>query len=831
MHADFRIDPGPRYPAQRSGPPSVALDEPHNSILRGLPAMLAASGAPFMSQGEETLPESSTRWRSLYDSNIVGIALSKSCGEIVEANEAFARVLGCPRGELVGRALPWMDSRSRAPAEATPDESPIAPFESRLVHVNGARVPLLLSECALPDSDCRIVIAIHAHEARRGADSSAEIAARYQTLVETTATGYVIADGQGKVLDANQEYVRLTGRRSFAEVRGRSALEWTAPYDLERNIRELSKCSTIGVVRSLEIDYIQPDGTIVPVEINATAISVDGSPTWLALCRDISERRLAQRALHESEEILRYISDNIRDVFYLANADATKTLYVNRAFEAIWGRARDEISHAPALLRQCIHPDDRTSAAELLRASLVHRQPTTFHYRVVKPNGSVRWIRDRAYPILDENGAIHRIAGIAEDVTERKSFEEIQQRTITELERRFAERTEEIRRTNVRLQEESAEHERLVLALRRSEEQYRLLADHATDMISTHTLSGIYTYVSPACRPLLGWEPDELVGRDPYDFFHPEDLATIENSHINVLETTDMQVVSYRFRRKSGDYTWLETTTRTVRDGTHPREIIAISRDISERKRLESLEHRRQWEIAHLSRLKTLGEMASGIAHELNQPLAAIANYAAACQSTVRAGESPTAMLEKIEHQAVRAGEIIRRMRNMVRKRGPHWSTVNVKEMVTECVALLGHELRLSGVHAAVRADEHIPLILGDGVQIEQVLINLLRNAIESTASNTARPPAEKRIAIELERQSAETVQVSIADTGTGISAEAAERIFEPFFSTKAEGLGLGLSISRSIIEGHGGRLWANSNATGGATFSFTLPIRKQGAP
>ncbi len=725
LQGDFRMAPTARYPALQSNPPNVVPDERYNSGPRERRSISAASATRSMPQGDETLPESSTR----------------------------------------------------------------------------------------------------------GADSSAEIAARYQALVRTTTTGYVIVDGGGVVLDANQEYVRLTGRRSLAEVRGKCVLEWTAPYDIERNIRELEKCSTIGVVRSLEIDYVQPSGVAVPIEINATAISIDGAPKWLALCRDISDRRRAERALHESEEILRYISDNIRDVFYLANADATKTLYVNQAFEQIWGRSRDEISRAPALLRQCIHPDDCAAAAEQLRESLVLRQPTTFQYRVVTPDGSMRWIRDRAYPIFDENGAIHLIAGIAEDVTERKQFEEIQQRTITELERRFAERTDEIHRTNVRLQEEIAEHERLLLALRRSEEQYRLLADHATDMISTHTLSGIYTYVSPACRTLLGWEPDELVGRDPYDFFHPEDLTAIESSHINVLETTGMQVVSYRFRRKCGDYAWLETTTRTVRDGTHPRAIISITRDISERKRLEALEHRRQWEIAHLSRLKTLGEMASGIAHELNQPLAAIANYAAACQATVRAGESPSEMLQQIETQAVRAGEIIRRMRNMVRKRGPHWSTVNLKEMVTESVALLGHELRLAGVHASIHVDEHIPLILGDGVQIEQVLINLLRNAIESTAGNAAASRAGKRVSIELKLHDPDTVHISITDTGAGLSPEAAERIFEPFFSTKPEGLGLGLSISRSIIEGHGGRLWANANAEGGATFSFTLPIRKQGVP
>lgn len=704
------------------------------------------------------------------------------------------------------------------------------PFESRLLQVNGTRIPVLLGECPVQNSTDHVVFAIHVTEIGRRADSLADIESKYQTLIETTATGYVLVDAEGKVMDANQEFVRLTGRRNLHEIRGKSAIEWTAPYDIERNQREIAKCTTVGIVRSLEVDYVHPDGTIMPIEVNATAIATDGVPHWLALCRDISERRAAERAMRDSEEILRHISDNIRDVFYLANADATKTLYVNQAFEVIWGRACEEVLHEPDVLRKSIHPEDRAAADEQLHSRLALGQPATLHYRLLNPDGSVRWIRDRAYPIFDEQGRIHRIAGIAEDVTERKLFDEIQQRTIAELEQRFADRTEEIRRTNARLEEESDEHQRLLLALRRSEEQYRLLADHATDMISTHTLSGIYTYVSPACRPLLGWEPEELVGCDPYDFFHPEDLAAIESSHINILETTDMSVVSYRFRRKSGDYTWLETTTRTVRDsnGADPREIIAIARDISERKRLEALEHRRQWEIAHLSRLKTLGEMASGMAHELNQPLAAIANYAAACQARLQSGESVAPMLQKIEAQAARAGEIIRRMRNMVRKREPHWSAVNLRDLVTECVALLSHELRLSGVDAAVQADDRIPLVSADGVQIEQVLINLLRNAIESTAGNGASAAAGKRISIQLRAAEADSVSVSITDSGDGLSPEAAERIFEPFFSTKPDGLGLGLSISRSIIEAHGGRLWAAADAAGGATFNFTLPLRRK---
>lgn len=785
------------------------------------------------------MPHGSLRTRSLLSSHWVGTIAWQDPRHLVEANDAFVRMCGRTREELIGGGVQWTDlfpARTRGPSpnglelfEAT---GPAAPIEMQLRRKSGWLRPVLVGAFAR-DAAPHSFFVVPLGEDSNLPHASAEIEARYLTLIETTETGFVIVDEHGRVVDANYEYVRLTGRASIEEVKGRSALEWTAPYDVERNAREIAKVTTTGIVRNLEIDYVHPDGTPVPVEINATVIWDGGVRRWLALCRDISERRRAERVLREGEAILRRITENIRDVFLLTNADTQEVLYVNPAFETIWGRPGRDACKSIATLLETVHPDDRPALVEMLaRAS--RDEASAADYRIFKPDGSIRWIRNRTYPIPPERGSARLIAGIAEDVTEQRHADETRRQMLEELQQRFDRNTEEIRRANARLRDESVEHQRLLDALKRSEAQYRLLADNAIDMISTHSLTGIYKYVSPACKRLLGYEPEELIGRDPYELFHPDDQRVVEVVHINVLESSDVHTVAYRKRRKDGQYIWFETTSRTIRDPRTeaPIEITCISRDITERKLLEEREHRRQWELAHLARLGTLGELASGLAHELNQPLAAITNYVAVAQDRLsgaqdaRPGIEP--LLDKVAHQATRAAEIIRRMRNLIRKKEPHWSTIHLRELVLEAIGVLGHEIRLNGVRVAPEVAEGVPLVLADRVQIEQVLINLLRNAIEAMAiapDNGGRP---KEIRVRVAGEPEGRVRVDVQDTGPGFDAATSDRLFEPFYSTKQEGLGLGLSISRTIIEAHGGRLWAGSETPSGARVSFSLPVTRK---
>jgi C4-dicarboxylate-specific signal transduction histidine kinase len=242
---------------------------------------------------------------------------------------------------------------------------------------------------------------------------------------------------------------------------------------------------------------------------------------------------------------------------------------------------------------------------------------------------------------------------------------------------------------------------------------------------------------------------------------------------------------------------------------------------------MEQHERIHREEIAHFARLSTIGEMSSALAHELNQPLCAIATYAEGALRMMKSGDwDSNELLEAIQEagtQAERAGKIIRRIANLVRKKEPHRSSVNIGEIISETINLIEYEARLKGITIKwVEPSENSPMLKVDRIQIQQVLVNLLHNSFEAM-KNVGQSKCQ--ISIEVSTDGKDMVQVVVSDTGCGLSAERADRIFEPFFTTNSQGLGMGLSISRSIIEAHGGRIWAESNPAGGATFRFTLPI------
>ncbi|MFN8644518.1 MAG: ATP-binding protein [Candidatus Binatia bacterium] len=233
---------------------------------------------------------------------------------------------------------------------------------------------------------------------------------------------------------------------------------------------------------------------------------------------------------------------------------------------------------------------------------------------------------------------------------------------------------------------------------------------------------------------------------------------------------------------------------------------------------------RHQAELAHVLRVSAMGEMSGQLAHELTQPLGAIANYAAGCRLRLQASpQRPEAVIEAVDRigrEAMRAGAIIRRMRDFLRKTEPAREPVDVGALVREVAALLDVEARVAGVRIELLLEEHLPPVEANAVEIEQVLVNLARNAIEAMQDGAGR----REILIETRHRPPRAVEVFVRDTGPGLPRDAAAEVFEPFFTTKRTGLGLGLAISRTIIEMHGGTLSATSTPSG-ATFRFTLPV------
>lgn len=248
---------------------------------------------------------------------------------------------------------------------------------------------------------------------------------------------------------------------------------------------------------------------------------------------------------------------------------------------------------------------------------------------------------------------------------------------------------------------------------------------------------------------------------------------------------------------------------------------------ILERARADERARRQSAELAHVARLATMGEMASGLAHELNQPLCAIVNYTEACLQLLDGKSAPPELrqaIAEVAKQSERAGEVIRRLREFVRRREPRRVDVEVNAAVREVLGLMSTELRQHEVKVKLHLGQRLPPVLADPIQIQQVLVNLVRNAVDAMAE-TGRERRSLRIRT---CRRGSFLELRVQDAGRGISAEAGERVFDSFFTTKPHGLGMGLSISRTIIELHEGRIWATPNPSVGVTFHITLPLARR---
>lgn len=355
------------------------------------------------------------------------------------------------------------------------------------------------------------------------------------------------------------------------------------------------------------------------------------------------------------------------------------------------------------------------------------------------------------------------------------------------------------------------------------------MAEQSTDMISRHTPEEWrFIYVSPAVTHLLGYQVDEIIGTSAYDLYHPDDVEDFKRRARSVNYNRGLYTHTYRFRCKDGHYTWLESTSRTIRDISTGKiqEILVVSRDVTHRILAEEQLQKYREDIEHAGRLITMGELASGLAHELNQPLAAMVNFLRgverrfAGQQNIRWEEIELPITRSI-NTALRAGDIIHRMMDFTRRQEPVVTTLDIAAIVEEMCEFCESTAERDNVTIKRYIASDLPAVTGDKIQLEQVLLNLLINGIEASRENAGDGPPQ--VAVEVAEFDQNNIVVHVKDQGKGIAAGDLERIFERFYSTKSGGLGMGLAISRSLVETLGGELWAENVTPSGACFSFTL--------
>jgi PAS domain S-box-containing protein len=503
-------------------------------------------------------------------------------------------------------------------------------------------------------------------------------------------------------------------------------------------------------------------------------------------------RRLSGDQLRKSEERFRAVFENSAVGIVLQTGDRSgRFVAANAAYQRMLGYSEDELR---ALTFVDITYDEdrevnRRLAMELLEGK---RESFTLTKRNRRKDGSVMWasIHVSLIPGTGDEGTL--FMSVVDDITERKRAEE---------------------------------------ALGRSERQFRALFEEAAVGIALLDFSGRPFETNRKFQEMLGYSADELRGMHLTSYSHPDDAQPSWTRFSDLVSgKLDHYRTEKRYRRKDGSVLWGNATAYIVRDERGEAMFcISMVEDITERKRAEDALRRAHAELAHVTRVTTLGELAASIAHEVNQPLAAIVadanasiNWLAA--TAPRVDEALEALVA-IASESHRAADIIQRIRRLARRVEPHKERLDVNGVIHEVAALVRNEALSRRVSLRTELASDLPPVLGDRVQLQQVMINLAINGMDAMASVTERP---RELLIQSQHGSDE-VLVTVQDSGTGINPDNADRIFDAFFTTKSTGMGMGLSISRSIIEAHGGSLWMGSNVGPGATFQFSLPTATAG--
>jgi len=538
----------------------------------------------------------------------------------------------------------------------------------------------------------------------------------------------------------------------------------------------------LGVMEFFSHEIRQPDQDLL--EMMANIGSQVGQFIERKQAEDVS--RHDEEQLRKSEERFRAVFENSAVGIVLQSGDRSgRFLAANAAYQRMLGYSAEELSTRTFM--DITYEEDREAnrrlAVELLEGK---RQSFELVKRNRRKDGTLMWVSIHVSLIPGTGSNDQMFMSIVDDITERKRAEE---------------------------------------ALGRSERQFRALFEEAAVGIALVDSAGRPFESNRKLQEILGYSAHEFGGMPFTAFTYPEDAMADWSLFSDLLSgKRDHYHIEKRYRRKDGTLVWGDLTVYIVRDDRgQPMFSIGMVQDITDRKRAEEALQKAQAELAHVARVSTLGELAASIAHEISQPLAAAVADANACLNWLAADppdiDSVREALAGVVTDSHRAAEVIGRIRALCKRTDPQRERLDINDVIREVVLLARHEVL--GHRVALRTDlaSALPAVLGDRVQLQQVMINLVMNGMEAMAPITDRP---RELLIRSQHE-ADQVLVAVQDSGPGIDADNVDRMFDAFFTTKPSGMGMGLSISRSIVEAHGGRLWASPNTGPGATFQFSL--------
>jgi PAS domain S-box-containing protein len=471
--------------------------------------------------------------------------------------------------------------------------------------------------------------------------------------------------------------------------------------------------------------------------------------------------------------------------------------FCNQRWLDYTGMSLDEVSGKE--LAAVIYHEDKSDLVEKWRAAVTQGDSFEAEARVRRADGSYRWFLIRAVPLREAKGGISRWCGTNIDIEDLK-----------------------------RAQEEITERKRAEERLRESEARFQAMADTAPVMIWLTGTDGLCNYFNKPWLEFTGRSMEQEVGTGWVEGVHPDDVQGCFDGFLPAFHARKSFRMQYRLRRADGEYRWVIESGIPRYAGGEFAGYIGSNIDITDLKRAEEERERLrqlQSELAHMNRVTTMGELAGSIAHEIKQPISAAHTNAKTCLRWLGRDqpdiEEAREAVSRIVQDVTRASEIINRIGVLFKKGEPEREWVDINEVILEMISLMRSEAGRRAISIHTELTPALPNVRADRVQLQQVFMNLMLNGIDAIDEGNA----ARDLTIKSQRNANGHVLISVSDTGIGLPPEWADKVFDTFFTTKPRGTGMGLSISRSIIESHGGRLWATENSDRGATFQFTLPV------
>ncbi len=759
----------------------------HNSVLECI--VVNMRDITERRHAEEALREREKHFRSLIENSLDGIVIVDRKGVIRYESPSVERIAGYRPEELTGkriidyihpddteRILAIFKELSRSPGQTVS-------FESRFKLKNGQWATFEAIQRNLLNDPIVNGYVVNYRDITERKIAEEELRIK-ENAIENSINAVAMSDMVGTITYVNKACMKLWGNDTKADILGKPYWSLLEPDDMN-TAKDIATAMLENQSWEGELRGRRKDGKELYVQVASAIVNDDkGNPIQtISSFIDITERKKAEEALRASEEMFRRFLEEMNDGYCVL--EGFTIAFANARCAEMFGYAQNEVIGKS--FKELLPPETIEDLSRVhTRRQRGERVPAQYESTLVRKDGTECTVEFG--PRIIEYQGKPAVSVVIRDVTQRKQMER---------------------------------------ALRESEAEFRTIFEEAAIGIALIDMEAKPLEINTAFQGMLGYTLDDLKEMSSFDYLHPEDALADEALFREMIEgSREHYTVEKRLVRKDGQVVWGRQNLSLVHGAEgEPRFMIAMIEDITERKRAEEERQRMEQQLQLTGRLAAVGELAAGVAHELNNPLAAVQAYAQFLATQRQLDDSIKGDVETIYREAQRAARITGNLLSFSRRHKPEKSLVSINDIIEKSIELHAYRMRVNNIEIELDMEPELPRTMADFHQMQQVFVNLITNAEQAMtdANGNGRLTIRTRVARNV-------IEADFTDNGPGITEEDLKRIFDPFFTTKevGKGTGLGLSICFGIVQEHGGRIHAESVPNEGTTFVVELPVITQ---